>query len=260
VILAFGGAPLTTCKAAAAIPRAQASVLCKWLMVAKQKPLLAAVRGNLWDICCQLLAEGHKPAREDMRFALVKAAAVGHERAVASLLGAGACKAPKGKEGAEVVKAGSLAFNIAAEWNRVAICRLLLERKVPLNPGTLDGALKSAARNPQSIQLLQLLLEKGKDINIGKDRFTTWKSPLAEAISTSNAQGVRVLLQHGASAQYVAAPGGSALHHAVLHRASIEVVRLLVQAGARDGDDLAVKEGMKKARWDIVELLMQPSK
>jgi ankyrin repeat protein len=192
-----------------------------------------------------------------MRFALIKAAAVGHSCAVASLLDAGVCKKTRGSGVAEVQKLVSLVFSIAAERSQLGVCSLLLEHKMPFQPGTLDKAVMSAARNPQSVQLLQLLLEKGQDINIGKDGFD-YITPLGRAISASNVEGVRLLLQHGASVQpttYSKSP----LYYAVQYKTDLKLVRLLIKHGAKDSDYSAVKEATLKAQWDVVEVLMKAS-
>jgi hypothetical protein len=254
-IFASGGAPLNTCKASAAILEAQASSeLCQWLLAAKQRPLVTAVKAGLWGICRQLLKEGHKPAKEDLRFALVKAAALGRGHTVASLLDAGVCQVQQGNTLPEVHKITSLVFSIATEKNRLVVCRLLLDRKVPFPPGALNQALKSAAGNTQSIQLLQLLLEKGEGVKVGRHGYD-YGTPLYEAIVRSNVQAIRLLLQHGASLNPVR-HSQTPLEDAVRWRCSLQAVRLLIAHGAKDRDYAAVKKATQRSQWDIVELLM----
>jgi ankyrin repeat protein len=197
----------------------------------------------------------------DLRFALVKAAAAGNEGVIRGLLDAGVCDPPAGpsSEEPEVRRAASLAFNTAAERGHLAICRLMLERRVPLQPDTLSKALMSSASNPQSTALLQLLLEKGVDANAGRNGFDSSSTPLGKAIDAENLEGVRLLLKAGAHLRNGFCTGFSALHSAA-YTGNAELIRLLVAAGAKDPDSGAMQHAIRTGKWGIVEVLMGSQK
>jgi ankyrin repeat protein len=181
---------------------------------------VSAAKAERWSICSRLLEEGHKPANQDIVFAFLKAAALGQEHAVASLLDAGVCQVQPGTTPAELRRTASLAFRTALEKKQLGVCCLLLQRKAPVPLGTLTQALGAAARNTQGMQLLQLLLDADENVDAvirhGYSNFT----PLHNAIINFNVQAISLLLEYGASLR-PAQDSTTPLHDAVRYRSTL---------------------------------------
>jgi hypothetical protein len=85
-IFASAAAPLTTCKATAAIAQ-DASLTTQWLLVKGEQPLLTALRHGLWDVCDKLLnTHQYTPGHYELCPALRRAAGSGRTEVVSSLL------------------------------------------------------------------------------------------------------------------------------------------------------------------------------
>jgi hypothetical protein len=90
LIFASAAAPLTTCKASAAIAQ-DASLTAMWLVLEKQHPLHTAAQHQLWDVCLYLLYSNpwrqYRAGTRELQLTLYLSAEAGATAVVAALLG-----------------------------------------------------------------------------------------------------------------------------------------------------------------------------
>jgi hypothetical protein len=81
------GAPLTTCKASAALAK-DARLTAEWLLQQHlPEPLGRAARHQLWDVCHQLLGTfGHQPTEQDLCSGLMHSGMYGKAALMSKLL------------------------------------------------------------------------------------------------------------------------------------------------------------------------------
>jgi hypothetical protein len=178
---------------------------------------------------------------------------------VSSLIDAGACIVPQGAPAQDVTQAISLAFSEAARHGAVEVCRVMLEKQVVQEQSILHGALLSAAAAKDtrlSKPVLELLLQSRVDPTAGNPHFICYGTPLSHAIGNNNIEAAEMLLKHGARVRPT--PGGSysPLRHAVSFNTGPEMVRLLMEYGADEQREEAMKLACEQGRWDILQVLM----
>jgi hypothetical protein len=86
LIYTSAAAPLTTCKAIAAIAQ-DVDLTAQWLLAKYEQPLQRAAAGQLWDVCELLLGmHNYKPDVQELESSLLDLAAAGRESMVHTLL------------------------------------------------------------------------------------------------------------------------------------------------------------------------------
>ncbi len=184
--------------------------------------LLDAIRLNESHRVQRLLAAGADPNSQDANHAsaLMYAALYAGPPVLDMLLRAGAD--PKYRD-----KSGLTALTWAAHNYQSA--KVLLDTGADVNAKSNLGAisLATAAAYPGNAALLELMLEKGADVNVTVFGSTA----LTMAALTGDIANVALLLKHGANPNAPGPKGLSALHLAV-QRGDREMVRLLLDTGA----------------------------
>lgn len=132
--------------------------------------------------------------------------------------------------------ADSFEFYLEKEKNE--ICKSILNSGIDVNSKTLQGVplLCVATRNDNK-EMLELLLEKGADINeVSEDRGY---SPVMDAVWRKNYEIAKLLINHGADLSTMSSDGQSILVLAVGNGNS-KIVKLLLDSGA----DPDIKDSM----------------
>lgn len=209
--------------------------------------LLDAIRLNESDRVQRLLAAGADPNSQDANHAsaLMYAALYAGAPVLDMLLRAGAD--PKYRD-----QNGLTALTWAAHNYQSA--KVLLDAGADVNTKSNLGAipLATAAAYPGNAALLELMLEKGADVNVTVFGSTA----LTMAALTGDIANVALLLKHGANPNAPGPKGLSALHLAVL-RGDREMAQVLLDAGAdvklrtARGEDVLERYGF----WNDPELV-----
>ena len=147
-------------------------------------------------------------------------------------------------EGVESLSSGDMqhsvhsSFNTAVEHNRTKLVRWFLESCTVINIPV--SALFFAIDN-QSIEMVQLLLDHGAEVNIQNERKV---SALMLAASKGNIEVAKKLLERGADVSLKGEEESTALlsvlsadDHAVPQQSKIDIVKLLLEYGDIRGDD-----------------------
>jgi ankyrin repeat protein len=131
--------------------------------------------------------------------------------------------------------------------NRTALWIATERRQLGVLKALLGGGVAPDAQNAPPVEygksivfeavdtgeaeLVRVLAEAGADVKTGNDYGVT---PLAEAARTGNIEMCQILLKAGADPN--AAPGGFPLLYGPVNENHLEVVRLLLAAGAKLGE------------------------
>lgn len=129
-------------------------------------------------------------------------------------------------------------FEFYLEKEKTEICKSILNSGIDVNSKTLQGVplLCVATRNDNK-EMLELLLEKGADINeVSEDRGY---SPVMDAVWRKNYEIAKLLIDHGADLSTMSSDGQSILVLAVGNGNS-KIVKLLLDSGA----DPDIKDSM----------------
>ncbi len=184
--------------------------------------LLDAVRLNESGRVQSLLAAGADPNSQDANHAsaLMYAALYAGPPVLDMLLRAGADPNYRDKNGLPALTWAAYNYQSA---------KVLLDAGADVNAKSNLGAipLMAAAAYPGNAALLELMLEKGADVNVNVFGSTA----LTMAALTGDIANVDLLLKHGANPNAAGFKGLSALHLAV-QRGDREMARLLLDAGA----------------------------
>ena len=129
-------------------------------------------------------------------------------------------------------------FEFYLEKEKTEICKSILNSGIDVNSKTLQGVpLLCVATRNDSKEMLELLLEKGADINeVSEDRGY---SPVMDAVWRKNYEIAKLLIDHGADLSTMSSDGQSILVLAVGNGNS-KIVKLLLDSGA----DPDVKDSM----------------
>jgi hypothetical protein len=237
LIFASAAAPLTTCKASAAIAQ-DASLIATWLLAKNQYPLQTAVDHQLWDACIHLCSTcQYIPDARELNCCLFTCAREGATAVVATLL-QWCCQ--EHHEGCGACAALHAALKTSASHGHVATCKLLLHH--PCNSAQdVRWAVVEAALVEQ-LDVLQLLITSRPDAASPHLRGC----PAIEAAYYGNAQAMQLLLQHGADIN--GKPGtpwsdnrvstDTPLAHAVYNN-SVSFIKWMLEQGAHAGPALA---------------------
>lgn len=134
---------------------------------------------------------------------------------------------------------GRTALWVAAERRQVEVVKALLQGGVKpdeKNAPSVDGgkSLVFEAVDSENTDLLRILVEAGADAKSGNDYEIT---PLAEAARTGRLEMCKILIKAGAAPN--AAAAGFPLMYGPVNENHIEVVRLLIESGAKLGEHKA---------------------
>jgi hypothetical protein len=231
LIFASAAAPLTTCKASAAIT-SDASLVATGLLVKHEQPLAQAAKHQLWEVCDQLLSSyQYTPDMEELKSTLVMSAQQGRTALIGSLLqwccrvhheNCGVCLAIASalSAAAEHGHFPTVSFimqhpSIDAQAVRCAVCEAaacqhlaVLDLLLSSRP---DGACSTLRHSPMYYaafyghrQAMQLLMQHGADIN-GRcgTPWSDWEekySPMRTAAEMKQYDTVAWMLEHGADA------------------------------------------------------------
>ena len=139
-------------------------------------------------------------------------------------------------------------FEFYLEKEKTGICKSILNSGIDVNSKTLQGVpLLCVATRNDSKEMLELLLEKGADINeVSEDRGY---SPVMDAVWRKNYEIAKLLIDHGADLSTMSSDGQSILVLAVGNGNS-KIVKLLLNSGA----DPDVKDSMGMSARDYASL------
>jgi hypothetical protein len=238
LIYASAAAPLTTCKASAAIAQ-DASLTAAWLLAKKQQPLQTAVKHQLWDVCNHLLStHQYRPETRELRCCLIDSAQQGATAVVAALLQW--CCRERHKSSQCTCTALYTALMRAAANGHVAVCHLLLQHPCITGQDVRWAVTEAAAAG--HLDVLHLLITSRPDA-ASPDLFG---SPMQEAASIGNFQAMQFLLQHGADINATpGTPWGEPYHirtplcAAVVQGHAPATVEWMLEQGANAGPALA---------------------
>lgn len=215
--------------------------------------MLDAARSGHVRIVRLLLEKSTSARKLSLQYEVLWAACkLGHVQLVQMMLDEGLKAKMRGLE-------GSLALEFAACFGHGLIVSLLLDQVVDLHDkGVKCNAIHAAASNGYQ-EIVQILLDKGADINFSS--ASHYETPLLEAARNQQLDMMRFLLNNGACLKTNEC-GDQAFHYAVI-RGHDKVVCILAEAGVNvDGDPddpkfppilLAMRHGHEK----MVELLLK---
>jgi uncharacterized protein len=128
---------------------------------------------------------------------------------------------------------------VATERRQIEVVKALLEGGVKpdeKNAPAMEGgkSLVFEAVDSENTELLRLLVEAGADAKTANDYEVP---PLSEAARTGRLEMCQILLKAGADPN--AAPGGFPLLYGPVNENHLEVVRLLIESGAKLGEHKA---------------------
>jgi hypothetical protein len=284
-IFAIAAAPLTTCKASAAIT-SDASLAAQWLLVKQTQPLQHGIKHRLWSVCDRLLVtHQYRPNQTELCNALRRAAVYERAGIVGSLL-QWCCKEHHQQcETCESLEYALLTATrqgyvptvsllaqhpaITAQHARDAVCSaaehgqlqvmqaLITSRPDASDPGVGGNPMYWAALHAQ-VPAMQLLLQHGADIHNIKGQ--PWSSgeaglPLKGAAFSGQLEAVRWLLEQGVTDVEV----GEALKEAVIG-GHVSIVRYLLQECSRSINDhgpAALTAALQRGNPEAVCLLLE---
>ncbi|KAM0445935.1 hypothetical protein ACHAO4_009645 [Trichoderma viride] len=239
----------------------------KELELSSRTPLLLSAHMGHPEIVQMLLDAKANIEEKDAREASVLSTAIasGQHAALKPILAAGA-EVATGIAGGDIPELQPPIIH-AAEYDRVQAMRLLIEQGVDLETESKDGtALYISCRDPPTIEVCRMLLEKGANPNLvypDKEMLlnralrtndkelislllekgakldladiwedTTLKTPLAFAASESNFEIFEFLVEKGASVNLVPEGAESALFASSFRNTEVKKTELLLQKGA----------------------------
>ena len=134
---------------------------------------------------------------------------------------------------------GRTALWVATERRQLEVVKALLQGGVKpdeKNAPSVDGgkSIVFEAVDSENTDLLRVLVEAGADARSGNDYEVT---PLAEAARTGRLEMCKILLKAGADPN--AAASGFPLMYGPVNENHLEVVRLLIESGAKLGEHKA---------------------
>lgn len=139
-------------------------------------------------------------------------------------------------------------ISMAAKIGDVGRVRELLDENpalanhVPSYSTYYSGLPLRCAAGAGHLQVVQLLLERGADIN-GAERIAPQGGALHAALSGKHHDIVRLLLQHGANPNAMVESSGNCLWTAQRTKAGPEILNLLAEHGAISGVEMACYSG-----------------
>jgi ankyrin repeat protein len=191
LIFASAAAPLTTCKASAALPQ-DPSLVATWLLVKHKEPLLTAVQHRLWDACQQLLGTHcYKPCSCELASALESSAGQGGTAVVQRLL-EWCCHEPHDHLCCDVCSAVWTAFHNACDSGHQAVVELMI-RHPAITAQDVRSAVRHAAQGGQ-VDMLELLMSSRPDAASPQLKG----APMNSAAASGQHEAMQLLMQHGA--------------------------------------------------------------
>jgi hypothetical protein len=246
-LFASAGAPLTTCKASAAIAKDDLLV-AQWLRARHQYPLHQAADHQLWAACEQLLPCCWACALASQIVYL--AAKAGQLRLVKLIISYLECHAPD-----EVDRSVQHALLAAAEHNHPALCSYLMDCG-DADEGMVREAVCRAA-DAGHIDIISLLVDECPEASspgLGE-------SPLFLAAANGHNAAVRLLLEHGAHPECRAGTpwsDGSCCPPITFaaQAGHLDTVRLLLDSGADPTHGNALTHAAFEHHTAVMQLLL----
>jgi ankyrin repeat protein len=278
-IFALGGAPLETCKAAAAV-NAAPDLTATWLTASHPYPLKAAALAERWDVCAHLLngcCIQPQALKLSLPLALSVAAHSGPVALVSRLVAEGAwaevcgskhswsfyvhCRRPR-----HVIRGFSIGVDSvphplvsAVENNRADVAALLLQQPGEQVPASLARNVLCSAAEAGNIPMMQLLISSIPAVR----EPGTEGNPLSSAALGGHIPALQFLLQQGAHPQNMHGTPFSSPHAlcplqgASYRKQPYEVMRFLCDHGIRWGGWLnALVAASRKGDVQVVQLLL----
>ena len=204
--------------------------------------LLTPLFGLLAIACSQTIpAAQNKPqnhAQDSSTLSIFRAASDGNVTAVQNLLNAGTDVNAREHE-------GETPLMYAAVAGKTEVVKLLLDRGADINATSSNHETALArAVGIKQYDTVKLLLDRGADIEKSTDGSGP---PLIYAAGGDDAKMVKLLLDRGAHVNNKDDEGNTALIAAAENNASVDTVRLLLNAGA----DRSVKSVQGERPYDI---------
>jgi ankyrin repeat protein len=232
LIFASAAAPLTTCKASAAIT-SDAGLTAQWLQAKSNQPLLKAVKHQLWDVCDKLLGT-HKytPGTEELCNALERVALYGCTHIVSSLL-QWCCK--EHHQQCDVCDSLRCALFNATRKGHVPLVSLLAQHPAIEAQGARCAVCLAAMHG--HLEVLQALITTRPDAS--NPELTG--SPMCDAAQWGQVAAMQLLVQHGADVHnsrgqpWSSVDTGMPLEGAALY-GFLEVVKWLHEQGMTEDD------------------------
>jgi ankyrin repeat protein len=148
-------------------------------------------------------------------------------------------------------EAGNNLLEIAIKTKNPELVELLVEKGIDINEirddmTPLQHSLQDVS-NEKSKEIITVLIEGGADVNLETESFD---SPLKMAIMNKDIQVISSLIDAGADVNAKDKKGDTMLHVASLTTTNTDIVELLITAGAdvegKNKEDLTAYEAVKK--------------
>jgi hypothetical protein len=196
-IFVLSAAPLTTCKATAAIAK-DVSLTAQWLVHKHQQPLTAAIQGRLWGVCEELLARlQYKPDPVELNDGLLKAAKAGQTGFLGLLLQQ-CCKEPH-RQQCGTCAAMRHALFVAATGGHLPACSLLV--KHPANTAQDVQCVVACVAREGQVEVLRMLLTEFSDatsqhVDLRQNsNFRMFLGALSQTLCYGNTEAMNQLMQ-----------------------------------------------------------------
>jgi len=203
------------------------------------------VPDKYWSIVAVTIAEAERPVYKNYNKSIHYAAIEGHLEVVKYLL----------ENGANINAIGNLDYqsiHCAALEGHLEVVKYLLENGADINAKNSDGYQPiHCAVFEGHLEVVKYLLENGADIN-AKDNVG--KTPLYHAVYDCNMECIKYLILQGADVNISTEDNISPLHIAIKKNTDLEIIQLLVEAGA----NINKKDNNRTRPIDLVNFIESP--
>jgi hypothetical protein len=188
-LFVLAGAPLTVCKASAAIAQ-DLHLTTKWFLHKHTTPLCQAAKCGRWDVCDHLLGSFHyKPPQQDLQDALETSAQQGDATLVSGLLRwccQGGCQ-----EASTRCSVCSSICNAGGYYGHLSACTLALQDFKLTAEEVRQSACDAASRG--HLEVLEVYLRRCWDAGTPD----LGGSPMCSAARRGQVKAMQLLYQHG---------------------------------------------------------------
>jgi hypothetical protein len=188
-IFASAAAPLTICKASAAIT-SDVSLVAIWLLNKHDQPLWIAAKHQLWDVCSRLLGtHQYRPNPRELCNAVNRVACKGNATVVSSLLQL-CCK--EHHQLCDMCQSLQYALIDATVGQHTQVVSLLAQHPAITTQGAREAVCVAAGSG--YLEVLQALITTRPDAS----GCAQMRSPLYDAAQQGQVEAMQLLLHHGA--------------------------------------------------------------
>ena len=223
--------------------------------------MLASYHGNI-EIVKMLLEKGAKVNLQNEKkvSALILAAGQGNVEVLKQLLERGADVNLKGEGGSTALLSAFLAKQqFMPQWqaNKVEMIKLLLNHDADVKVRDGHHTALSCAIAMKSIEIINLLLDKDKDLVNQQDLFLG--RPYSNPITSDSPEILELLLKAGANVKDVQIDKDQTLLWYVRH---VSIAKLLIEHGVDvnhldDEDTCALQNAIQYGKHDLIQLLLE---